>query len=155
MDHRKSQSRADFKNPCLPRETRGLSLASSRETRGFSLASSRETRGLSLASPLSQHPRMPWIAHIYTLQHSTQDHLGSLPGFGTQTKPLREGSSLARAEMVLTHLKRTSMVPSTELGSQEALINVCTENTLLGPNDPTSLTEPDTNLRFNLHSLKS
>lgn len=129
----KSQSRADARNPCLPRETHGFSLASS----------------------LSQHLWMLWITHIYTFQHSTQDHLGSLPGFGMQTKPLREGSSLARAEMVLTHLKRTSMVPSTELGSQEALINVCTENTLLGPNDPTSLTEPDTNLRFNLHSLKS
>ena len=129
----KSQSQADSKNPCLPRETRGCSPASS----------------------LSQRLWMLWITHIYTFQHSAQDHLGSLPGFGMQTKSLREGSSFARAEMVLTHLKRTSMVPSTALGSQEPFINVCTENTLLGPNDPTSLTEPDTNLRFNLHSLKS
>lgn len=50
--------------------------------------------------------------------------------------------------MVLSHMDRASLVPITVLGSWEALINVCTENSLLGPNDPTSLTEPDTNLQF-------
>lgn len=35
--------------------------------------------------------------------------------------------------------------------SLESLRGPSTENTLLGPNDPTSLTEPDTNLQFNLH----
>lgn len=129
-----SHAQADSKNPCLPTANCGFRLTSSLDAVDHS-------------------------HHIYTLQHSTQHHLGALPGSGTQTKSLREGSSFARAEMVLTHMDRASLVPITALGSWEALINVCTENSLLGPNDTTSLTEPDTNLQFrmqcNLHSLKS
>lgn len=92
---------------------------------------------------------MLWITHITSTHFSIQlnttlEHSLAL----AHRQNLREGSSFTRAEMVLTHTDRASLVPITALGSWEALINVCTENSLLGPHDPTSLTEPDTNLQF-------